>query len=88
MYLSWVSGLEDSFREQELVSVQSFHHMPRRDHLPSIMNASLMGFEEVIVNCPKESMRDLEKLLAGAASEANNGVAWTGPRIEVIGRKP
>ena len=88
MYLSWVSGLEDSFREQELASVQSFHHIPRRELLPSIMNASLMGIEEVIMNSPKESMRDLEQLLAGAASEASNGVAWTGPRIEVIGRKP
>ena len=70
------------------MSVQSFRHTPSRDRLPSIMDSILMGLEELIANKDEESVRDLEKLLARAATEARNGVAWTGPRIEVIGRKP
>ena len=87
MYLSWVAGLADRFREQELGSVQSFRHMPSRDQLPSIMDSILMGLEELIGNQDKDSVEELEKLLARAETEASNGVAWTGPRVEVIGRK-
>lgn len=71
-----------------MVSVQSFRHMPSHDRLPSIMDSILMGLEELIANKDKESVRDLERLLACAATEARSGVAWTGPRIEVIARKP
>lgn len=84
---NWVCSLENMFREHGLVSVQSFRHMPPRDHLPSMMNSIFMGLEELIANKDKESARDLEKLLACATTEAGKGVAWTGPRLEVIGRK-
>ena len=47
-----------------------------------------MGFEELIEDKDKESVGELENLLAGAATEASNGIAWTGHRVEVIGRKP
>lgn len=88
MKFSWVGSLEDRFREQALVSVQSFRYMPPRDLLPSIMNSILMGLEELIANRNQESVHELGKLLAGAATESSNGIAWTGHRVEVIGRKP
>ena len=62
--------------------------MPPRVLLPSIMDTILMGLEELIANQDKDSVDELEKLLACAATEASNGIAWTGHRVEVIGRKP
>ena len=61
--------------------------MPSRDHLPSIMDSILMGLEELIPNEDKEATEELERMLAGTAKEAGNGVAWTGPRVVVIGQK-
>ena len=61
--------------------------MPSRDQLPSIMDSILMGLEELIGNQDKDSVEELEKLLARAETKASNGVAWTGPRVEVIERK-
>ena len=86
MDTSWVAGLENRFLEQGLLSVQSSRYMPPLEHLPSVMDTVLMGFEELIANKDKESVKDLQKLLARAATEVSNGVAWTGPRVEVIGR--
>ena len=52
------------------------------------MDTVLMGFEELIARKSKDATEDLMSLLARATDEVRNGIAWTGPRVEIIGQKP
>ena len=85
--IRWIAGLENRFREQHLASVQQFRYMPSFDNLPSMMAVILMGIEELIANKDQGTAKELEELLAHAAAEVSNGVAWLGPSVEVIGRR-
>ena len=64
--------------------MEKYTYWPEEDQPPSITDTVFMGIDEMIAKLEdQEEAENLANLMESAASEAQQGVSWTGPRVVI-----